>query len=121
MNRLVRILVVEDEFLIAMELAAILELHGFEVVGPVGSVDEAREILQRERPEAVVLDLNLRGASAIPVAQLLRELELPFVIASAYSREDLPPDEALRGAVNIGKPTRSETLINVLRRITNSR
>jgi DNA-binding response OmpR family regulator len=117
MNRTIRILVVEDEFLIAMELAAVLEAHGFQVIGPVGTVDGALEMLRRERPDAVVLDLNLRGMAATPVAKLLRELDLPFVIASAYSNADLPRDDSLRGVVNIGKPTNSATLIQELHRI----
>jgi two-component system, response regulator PdtaR len=120
MNRSTRILVVEDEFLIAMELTATLEAHGFVVIGPVGTVDDALELLQRERPEAVILDLNLRGRPAIPVAKLLRELDLPFVIASAYSHMDLPQNDALQGAVNVGKPTNSATLIEILHRITGS-
>jgi DNA-binding NtrC family response regulator len=120
MNRSRRILVVEDEFLIAMELTATLEAHGFVVIGPVGTVDDALELLQRERPEAVILDLNLRGRPAIPVAKLLRELDLPFVIASAYSHMDLPQNDALQGAVNVGKPTNSATLIEILHRITGS-
>jgi two-component system, response regulator PdtaR len=120
MNRSRRILVVEDEFLIAMELTATLEAHGFVVIGPVGTVDDALELLQRELPEAVILDLNLRGRPAIPVAKLLRELDLPFVIASAYSHMDLPQNDALQGAVNVGKPTNSATLIEILHRITGS-
>jgi two-component system, response regulator PdtaR len=118
MKRIIRILVVEDEFLIAMELTAILEAHGFFVIGPVGTVDDALEILRRERPDAVVLELNLCGIAATPVARLLRELDLPFVIASAYSNTDLPRDDSLRGVANIGKPTNSATLIQVLQRIT---
>jgi DNA-binding response OmpR family regulator len=120
MKRLTRILIVEDEFLIGMELAATLEAHGFLVMGPVASVDEALEILQRERPDAVILDLNLRGRAATPVAGQLRALDLPFVIASAYSNTDLPRDDSLRGIANVGKPTNSATLIKILHRITDS-
>jgi DNA-binding response OmpR family regulator len=119
MNRLIRILVVEDEFLIAMELAAVLEAHGFQVIAPVATVDGALEILRRERPDAVVLDLNLRGVAATPVARLLRELNLPFVIASAYSDSHMPRGDSLRGIPNIGKPTSSAALIRELQRIIN--
>ena len=118
MKRLARVLIVEDEFLIGLERAATLELNGFLAMGPVTSVDEALQFLQRERPDAVILDLNLRGRHATPVAKALRELGLPFVIASAYSNMDLPQDDALRGVVNIGKPTNSATLIPILHRIT---
>ena len=118
MDRSRRVLVVEDEFLIAMELAATLEAHGFEVVGPVASVDEALEMLEREKPDAVVLDLNLQGRAATPVAGKLRELEVPFVIASAYSNTDLPQDNSLQGITNVGKPTKIASLVRTLHRIT---
>jgi two-component system, response regulator PdtaR len=85
---------------------------------PVASVDEALEISQRERPDAAILDLNLRGQAATPVARQFRELALPFVIASAYSNTDLPRDDSLRGIANVGKPTNIATLIQILHRIT---
>ena len=118
MNRLARVLVVEDEFLIAMEMAVTLEAHGFEVLGPVASVDKALEMLEREKPDAVVLDLNLQGRAATSVAGKLRELDVPFVIASAYSITDLSEDNSLRGVMNVGKPTNSATLVRVLHHIT---
>ena len=118
MNRVTRILIVEDEYLIAMDLAATLQEHGFEAMGPVASVEEALELLESEKPNAVILDLNLRGQAATAVAGKLRELDVPFVIASAYSNLDLPRDNSLRGIVNVGKPTKSATLIKVLHRIT---
>ena len=116
-----RILIVEDEFLIAMELATTLEAHGFEVMGPVANVDEAHKILEREKPNAAILDLNLQGQRATPVAAKLQELDLPFVIASAYSDGDLPQDPPLRGILSIGKPTNRATLVEILRRITDNR
>lgn len=117
MNRLARVLIVEDEFLIAMELAATLEAHGFEVLGPVASVDKALQALEGERPDAVVLDLNLQGKAATEVAGKLRELDVPFVIASAYSNTDLPRHASLLGITNVGKPTDRVTLLRILRSI----
>jgi DNA-binding response OmpR family regulator len=54
----------EDEFLIAMELCAVLERGGFEIIGPVPTVSAALRRLQTERPGAAVLDVSLRGESS---------------------------------------------------------
>lgn len=111
------ILLVEDEFLIAMEMEAILTAHGFVVVGPVGTVDGALELLNRQRPDAAVLDINLRGMAVTPVARTLREMNIPFVIASAYGASDMPADVALRDAVKVGKPIKTAALLEILRRL----
>ena len=105
------ILVVEDEFLIAMELEAVLEEGGFRVLGPVSTVQAALRLLGEHRPHAAVLDLNLRNETVTPVAQVLRTMEVPFAIASAYSTSTWPQDNALDGAPSLGKPTSPTMLI----------
>ena len=114
------VLIVEDEFLIAMEMEAILTGHGFLIVGPVATVDGALQLLERQRPDAAVLDMNLQGIAATPVAITLREMNIPFVIASAYRRSDMPADDALRDAVNIGKPIEPAALLGILGRLIDS-
>jgi len=114
------ILVVEDEFLIAMELEAILTAHGFVVIGPVATVDGALDLLKRQRPDAAVLDVNLRGTAVTPVAATLREMNVPFVIATAYRSSDLPADNALREAVIVGKPIKEAALLEILLRLIGS-
>jgi len=108
-----RILVVEDEFLVALELEAILSAGGLEVLGPASTVVAALEIIAERRPDAAVLDVNLRGESVTPVAVSLRRLEVPFVLATAYRADDLP--DALRGAVNMGKPVDSRSVVSTLK------
>ena len=66
------VLVVEDEFLLAMELEALLEQRGCRVLGPVATIDQALAVLARHRPAVAVLDVNLRGKRATPVAAALR-------------------------------------------------
>jgi DNA-binding response OmpR family regulator len=105
------ILVVEDEFLIAMELAEVLEDGGFEVLGPASTVQAALRLLDQRSPHAAVLDLNLRNEMVTPVAQVLRGMKVPFVIASAYGAALWPQDAALDGVRNLGKPTAPKTLI----------
>src|SRR5215212_8822543 len=66
------VLVVEDEFLIAMDLELLLRRHGWRVLGPAATVAEALRLLADERPDVALLDLNLRGELATPVAEELR-------------------------------------------------
>ena len=80
-----RILVVEDEYLIAMSLQDALEEAGSVVVGPVSSVDKALKRIEDEpRLDAAVLDVNLGGVLAFPVADMLIARNIPFVFTSGY-------------------------------------
>ena len=80
-----RILVVEDEYLIAMSLQDALENAGSVVVGPVPSVDKAIQKIESEPDiDAAVLDVNLGGLLAYPVADMLIARKIPFVFTSGY-------------------------------------
>lgn len=106
-----QVLVVEDEFLIAMEISAVLTNAGFEVLGPVSTVTAALHRLQTERPGAAVLDVSLRGERVTAVAEVLRAMDVPFVLASAYVPADLAQEPALATARNLGKPTAPAALL----------
>jgi CheY-like chemotaxis protein len=98
-----RILVVEDEYLIAMNLQDGLENVGSVVLGPVASVEKAIKKIESEpHIDAAVLDVNLGGALAYPVADMLVARKIPFVFTSGYE------DNALRsrysGVKNCPKP-----------------
>ena len=83
------VLVVEDEFLIALDLCQTLETEGCRVLGPAPTVGDALRLLEAgPRPDAVVLDINLGGARAVPVAEALAARGIPFLAATAY--HDLP-------------------------------
>jgi CheY-like chemotaxis protein len=80
-----RILVVEDEYLIAMSLQDALENAGSIVVGPVPSVEKAIKTIELDRHiDAAVLDVNLGGVLAYPVADMLIARKIPFVFTSGY-------------------------------------
>ncbi len=112
------ILIVEDEFFVAMDLAEILEAEGFAVLGPVASVAQALELLRHEKPDAAILDVVLRGGERVtPVARVLAAMDVPFVLASAQEREHLAQEEVLTGAVNLGKPITPDTLTRGVRRL----
>lgn len=104
-----RILVVEDEFLLAMELETLLERHGCTVLGPVPTVRQAMAMLDGEQPEVVLLDVNLKGERATPVAMALRNLGVPFVLLTGYSERQLSEPE-LRGAPRLDKPVNCREL-----------
>ena len=98
-----RILVVEDDPLIAMELADLLAGRGAEPMGPAPTVRAALAALAESRPEAAVLDLNLRGERSTPVAAALREAGVPFVLATGYARSQIEEPE-LAGIPLVPKP-----------------
>jgi CheY-like chemotaxis protein len=108
-----RVLVVEDEFIIADEIAAMIESGGHRVVGPVGTVDEAiARLAQGDEPDAAVIDANLRGVSSAPVAERLRELQVPFCVCTGYRSNDL---KASFGEVDVlEKPINERRLLAIL-------
>jgi CheY-like chemotaxis protein len=80
-----RILVVEDEFLIAMNLVDSLESAGAFVLGPVASVAKAVSKIESEpHIDAAVVDVNLGGVLAFPVADMLVARKIPFIFTSGY-------------------------------------
>ncbi|WP_376100713.1 response regulator (plasmid) [Roseomonas sp. CCTCC AB2023176] len=109
-----RILVVEDEIFIAMELESVLTEAGFGVIGPVPTVASALALLGSQRPDAAVLDVNLRGERVTSVAETLTAMGVPFILASAYGGADVASDAVLAGARNLGKPTQPATLLAAL-------
>jgi two-component system, response regulator PdtaR len=110
-----QILIVEDEFLIAMELDNTLRGAGYHVVGPAASVSAALRLLRAERPDAAILDVNLAGEWITPVAEVLRAMFVPFILTSGYGAADLHAQPVLRDAVNVGKPSSCERLLKELR------
>jgi len=84
-----RILLVEDEGLIAMMMEQSLRDLGFEVVGPFGTVHEALAAVDREHVDAGILDINLGGEMAYPIAWNLRARNVPFVFMTGYGAETI--------------------------------
>lgn len=78
-----RVLVVEDEYLIAAEVKRWLQEAGAEVIGPVPSVDQALDLVEDQRLDAAVLDINLgHGDTSYPVADRLEMLRVPYLFAT---------------------------------------
>jgi CheY-like chemotaxis protein len=87
-----RLLVVEDEYIVAADLAASLESLGAEVIGPAASVQEALSFVQKDGVplDGAVLDINLRNERVYPVADMLRARGIPFVFTTGYDAVAIP-------------------------------
>ena len=111
-----RVLIVEDELVIALELEMLLRELGCIVLDPVPSVGDALRVLAGERPDAAVLDANLQGQRVTPVAAVLQERGIPFLLVSGYERERLQ-EEPLQGARHLRKPVDGEQLGRALEEV----
>ena len=98
-----KVLVVEDEPLQALDVERSLEQLGCIVLGPVGSKDEARKLLNQDRPNLVLLDMVLRDGIAVPLAKQLMALKVPFAAMTGWDHllQDQP---LLRGVPLLRKP-----------------
>lgn len=109
-----RVLLVEDELLVAMDMQQTLTAAGMRVMGPAASVSSALDLIRAERPDAAVLDLNLRGELVTPVARRLREMGVPFVLSTAYNYLRNENEEAFSGVPNLGKPMALSRCVQML-------
>ena len=86
-----RILIVEDDALLAMALEDSLTSLGHHVVGPARQIAEALRLAQTEILDGAVLDLNIGGSPIDPVAKVLEERSVPFAFSTGYSHNKVPP------------------------------
>jgi DNA-binding response OmpR family regulator len=111
-----RILVVEDEFLVAMQIEAILTRAGWRVIGSAGTLSSAVSLARKSACDAALLDVNLRGERADEVAEILFARGVPFLFVSGYGRGNLPA--AFRQSVElIAKPFSHRTLVEAVRNL----
>ncbi|MET0660861.1 MAG: response regulator [Steroidobacteraceae bacterium] len=109
-----RILVVEDECLIALDLCSMLDRLGATVVGPVPSMEDAMDILDSLGPlDAAVLDINLGSARVYPLADALEARHVPYVFHTGHDELGLP--ERYRSVPRCEKPIRIETVVEIVR------
>lgn len=85
------LLVVEDEYLLALDMAASLRELGATVLGPAGDIDDALDLIDQTAVlDGAILDLNLRGEMSFPVADALMQRGIPLVFATGYDKADIP-------------------------------
>lgn len=111
-----KILVVEDDALIAMELGERLADMGYEVLGPAHSIAEAEAILARETPDGALLDANLAGVSSVPLALALHAIGVPVAFCTGYDRVKGAPPELAEAPV-LTKPVSDAELKAGLERL----
>jgi DNA-binding response OmpR family regulator len=107
-----RILIVEDEYYLADDLARALRGEGAQVIGPVGTLGEAEEAVGSRGFDCAILDMNLHGDMAFPIADRLEAARIPFLIATGYNSASLP--ERFASAARVEKPFDPAKVIEVL-------
>jgi len=107
-----RILVVEDEYFIADDIARALTSLGAEVIGPAADLQRAKALLSEGSIDWAVLDINLQGEMVYPLAQALQERSIPFIFATGYDRTSIPNGYA--DVPRWEKPFDPQTLARVL-------
>lgn len=108
-----KILIVEDDFVIGLDMQTLLEAAGIETIGPVGTPQDALHRIAHDQPKAAFVDGNLNGQMAVAVAHGLRERSIPFAFVTGYSREHLPP--GFNDVPIVRKPFDSIALIETAR------
>jgi CheY-like chemotaxis protein len=107
-----RVLVVEDEFVVSLSIAQILQDAGFDVVGPAMSVSMALMLKQQVGFDVAVLDVNLHNGTAEPLAERLKLRGIPFVVLTGNQPDQLPA--VFSSAPMLSKPVRPAALIAAL-------
>lgn len=98
----VRLLVVEDEVLVAMELEEMIGELGGEVIGPFGRVPDALDALTHEAIEGAVLDIHLDGDTTLRLVDVLLQCGYPILFVTGSARESIP--ESYRQFPRLSKP-----------------
>ena len=114
-----RLLVVEDEWIVAEYYAMTLREANHSVVGPYATVREALAALDSNHIDAAVLDVQLRNETSYPVAEKLAQMGIPFVFLSGYDERVLPP--TLLGNRVLSKPVEPSGLLAAAERMTPAR
>ena len=109
-----RVLIVEDEVLIAMQMKEVLTQRGWQVLGPVTNMNDASALLDSHgTPDVAVLDANLNGELAAPLAKRLRDAGVPVVLCTGYERID---DDRFASCILLRKPANLQQLVSGIER-----
>ena len=111
-ERRLRILVIEDEMLVAMNIEDMLLALGHEVAGLASRLGPALALAQEGEFDLAMLDVNLAGETSFPVADVLRTRGIPFLFATGYGADGIA--DGYRDAPVLQKPFRSHDLAEVL-------
>jgi two-component SAPR family response regulator len=110
-----KVLLVEDEFLIALGLESMIEDLGFDILGPVSSTDEAMAIISQTRPDAAILDVDLGRETSFDLAEHLQKSRIPLIFCTGVDSEC--PD-ILKDVPVVAKPHAKENIGSLLKELT---
>ncbi len=108
-----KVLVVEDNLLLAEVTRLLLEDNGCAVVGPAGWLKRGLELAQGEQLDGAILDINLHGEMSFPIAEVLSARRVPFVFVTGYEDRSIVP-MAFRSAPRLDKPVTDELLLEAI-------
>jgi DNA-binding response OmpR family regulator len=110
-----RILVVEDENSLAMEMSWLIEDAGYSVVGPERSVETTCALLARHKVDLALLDVMLGSETVFPISRMLDVMGTPFIFVTGHSLSALPPEYRHRPLML--KPCRPPVLMALIRQL----
>ena len=111
-----RILIAEDDWLLADTLAVLLEEQGAQIVGPAPSTAAARSLLSQQSVTFALVDMNLKDSFSDDLIQDLRARQIPFAILTAY--QALPSDAGAYAVDTLHKPVEYRKLFDLLRQVS---
>jgi DNA-binding response OmpR family regulator len=103
------VLIVEDDFYLADDTQQILEAAGAKVLGPVSAAEQALSLLELQRPDYAVVDVNLGAGPSFGLASTLQTRGIPFVFLTGYDPDIIPAE--FRGAPCLQKPVDPEKVV----------
>ncbi len=110
-----RVLLVEDEGLVAMMMEDMLMELGYTVLGPVARLDRALEMVRRETFDGAILDININGGDTYPVAEALAARDVPFAFSTGYGPQSL--QARYRDRPTLQKPFQLDDLQKLLEEV----
>jgi two-component SAPR family response regulator len=108
-----RILVVEDQYLLAKDVCEWLQEAGAQVIGPVSDADSACELIEKHHVDTAVVDINLGEGPSYQVAIKLSERDVPFVFATGYDEPAIPAE--FKSRPRLEKPFHGPGLVRAVR------
>lgn len=115
-SRGLRVLIVEDEIIIALDLADMMADLGHTVVKIANRVESGLEFAANGIVDLAILDMNVRDELSFPIAVVLRERDIPFIFASGYGKRGLI--EGFKDAHVLSKPYSIDVLAQMVRTAT---
>jgi DNA-binding response OmpR family regulator len=110
LSRASRVLVVDEEIMIALDVADALQAAGFSIVGPAYAIEDALRLL--DGLDAALIEARVAGTSAEPLAEALRARTIPFIVLTGYPRDAL--GAVLARARYVAKPTPPRLVVSAL-------